>query len=49
LRVRVYRAARIQPDDVRRLISLEKEAGGIKDDVDVAHVTDLSLVEEVLR
>jgi ABC-type nitrate/sulfonate/bicarbonate transport system substrate-binding protein len=41
--------ARIQPDGVRRLISLEKEAGGIKDDVDVAHVTDLSLVEEVLR
>ena len=41
--------ARIQPDGVRRLIALEKEAGGIKDDVDVAHVADLSLVEEVLR
>ena len=41
--------ARIQPDGVRRLIALEKEAGGIKDDVDVAHVSDLSLVEEVLR
>jgi ABC-type nitrate/sulfonate/bicarbonate transport system substrate-binding protein len=41
--------ARIQPDGVRRLIALEKEAGGVKDDVDVGHVADLSLVEEVLR
>jgi ABC-type nitrate/sulfonate/bicarbonate transport system substrate-binding protein len=41
--------ARIQPDGVKRLIALEKEAGGVKDDVDVGHVADLSLVEEVLR
>ena len=33
----------------RRLIALEKENGDIKDDVDVAHIADLSLVEEVLR
>jgi hypothetical protein len=31
------------------LIALEKEGGGIKDDVDVGHVADLSLVEEVLK
>jgi hypothetical protein len=31
------------------LIALEKEAGNIKDDVDVAQVADLSLIEEVLR
>lgn len=43
------RDARIQPEAVRRLITLEKEGGGIKDDVDVGHVADLSLVEEVLR
>jgi ABC-type nitrate/sulfonate/bicarbonate transport system substrate-binding protein len=41
--------ARVQPDGVKRLIALEKESGGIKDDVDVGHVADLSLVEEVLR
>jgi ABC-type nitrate/sulfonate/bicarbonate transport system substrate-binding protein len=41
--------ARIQPDGVKRLIALEKEAGGIKDDVDVGNVADLSLVDEVLR
>ena len=43
------RDARIQPEAVRRLIALEKEGGGIKDDVDVATVADLTLVEEVLR
>jgi ABC-type nitrate/sulfonate/bicarbonate transport system substrate-binding protein len=43
------RDARIQPEAVRRLIALEKEGGGIKDDVDVGHVADLSLVEEVLK
>lgn len=43
------RDARIQPEAVRRLIALEKEAGGVKEDVDVAQVADLSLVEEVLR
>jgi ABC-type nitrate/sulfonate/bicarbonate transport system substrate-binding protein len=40
---------RIQPEGVKRLIALEKEAGNIKDDVDVAQVADLSLIEEVLR
>src|SRR5258706_10548761 len=43
------RDARIQPEAVKRLIALEKEAGNIKEDVDVAQVADLSLVEEVLR
>jgi ABC-type nitrate/sulfonate/bicarbonate transport system substrate-binding protein len=43
------RDARIQPEAVRRLIALEKEGGGIKDDVDVGHIADLSLVEEVLK
>lgn len=43
------RDARIQPEAVRRLIALEKEGGGIKDDVDVGHVADLSLVEEALK
>ena len=41
--------ARIQPEAVKRLIALEKEAGNFKEDVDVSQVADLSLVEEVLR
>jgi hypothetical protein len=41
--------ARIRLDGVKRLIALEKDAGGVKDDVDVADVADLSLVEELLR
>jgi ABC-type nitrate/sulfonate/bicarbonate transport system substrate-binding protein len=41
--------ARIQPDAVKRLIALEREAGNIKEDVDVSQVADLSLVEEVQR
>jgi ABC-type nitrate/sulfonate/bicarbonate transport system substrate-binding protein len=43
------RDARIQPEAVKRLIALEKEAGGVKDDVEVSQVADLSLVEEVLN
>jgi ABC-type nitrate/sulfonate/bicarbonate transport system substrate-binding protein len=41
--------ARIQPDAVKRLIALEKEAGNIKEDVDVSAVADLSLVDEAVR
>jgi len=41
--------ARIQPDAVKRLIALEKEAGNIKEDVDVSQVADLSLVDEAVR
>ena len=41
--------ARIQPEAVKRLIALEREAGNIKDDVDVSQVADLSLVDEALR
>ena len=41
--------ARIQPEAVKRLIALEREAGNIKEDVDVSQVADLSLVEEVQR
>ncbi|HEY3305634.1 MAG TPA: ABC transporter substrate-binding protein [Candidatus Binatia bacterium] len=41
--------ARIQPEAVKRLIALEREAGNIKEDVDIAQVADVSLVEEVLR
>jgi ABC-type nitrate/sulfonate/bicarbonate transport system substrate-binding protein len=41
--------ARIQPEAVKRLIALEREAGNIKEDVDVAQVADLSLAEEVHR
>ena len=41
--------ARIQPEAVKRLIALEREAGNIKEDVDVTQVADLSLVEEVQR
>ncbi len=41
--------ARIQPEAVKRLIALEKEAGNIKEDVDVSQVADLSLAEEVHR
>ncbi|HYA30457.1 MAG TPA: ABC transporter substrate-binding protein [Acidobacteriota bacterium] len=41
--------ARIQPDGVKRLIALEKEAGGVKDDIDVGQVADFSLVDEALR
>jgi ABC-type nitrate/sulfonate/bicarbonate transport system substrate-binding protein len=40
---------RIQPEAVKRLIALEREAGNIKDDVDVSQVADLSLAEEVQR
>ncbi|HEY1375083.1 MAG TPA: ABC transporter substrate-binding protein [Candidatus Binatia bacterium] len=43
------RDARIQPEAVKRLIALEKEAGGVKDDVEVSQVADLSLVEEALK
>jgi len=43
------RDARVQPEAVKRLIALEKEAGGVKDDVEVAQIADLSLVEEVLK
>jgi len=43
------RDARIQPESARRLIALEKESGDIKGDVDVGHIADLSLVEEVLK
>ncbi len=41
--------ARIQPEAVKRLIALEREAGNIKDDVDVSQVADLSLVDEAVR
>lgn len=41
--------ARINPEGVKRLISMEKEAGVIKEDVPVAQVADLSLVDEVQR
>jgi ABC-type nitrate/sulfonate/bicarbonate transport system substrate-binding protein len=41
--------ARIQPDAVKRLIALEKEAGNIKEDVEVSQVADLSFVDEVQR
>jgi len=44
------RDARINPDAVRRLIALEKEAGGVKDDnVDVTQITDLTLVDEAIK
>jgi ABC-type nitrate/sulfonate/bicarbonate transport system substrate-binding protein len=43
------RDARIQPEAVKRLMALEKEAGGVKDDVEVSQIADLSLVEEVLK
>ncbi len=41
--------ARINPEGVKRLIALEKEAGNIKEEVPVAQVADLSLVDEVQR
>ena len=41
--------ARIQPEAVKRLITLEKEAGNVKGEVDISQVADLSLVEEVQR
>jgi hypothetical protein len=41
--------ARIQPEAVKRLVALEREAGNIKEDVEVSQVADLSLVEEVQR
>ncbi len=41
--------ARIQPEAVKRLIALEKEAGNIKENVDVSQVADLALVDEALR
>ena len=41
--------ARIQPEAVKRLIALEREAGNIKEDVDVSAVADLSLVDEAVR
>ena len=43
------RDARINPEAVRRLIALEKEAGGVKDDVDVAQIADLTLVDEAVK
>lgn len=43
------RDARINPQGVKRLIAIEKDAGTIKADVAVAQVADLSLVEEVHR
>jgi ABC-type nitrate/sulfonate/bicarbonate transport system substrate-binding protein len=43
------RDARIQPEAVKRLIALEKEAGNIKEDVEVSQIADLSLVEEALK
>ncbi|HEY1267776.1 MAG TPA: ABC transporter substrate-binding protein [Candidatus Binatia bacterium] len=43
------RDARIQPEAVKRLIALEKEAGGVQADVEVSQITDVSLVEEVLK
>ena len=41
--------ARISPEAVKRLIALEKEAGNLKDDVEVAQLADLSLVDEALH
>jgi ABC-type nitrate/sulfonate/bicarbonate transport system substrate-binding protein len=41
--------ARIQPEAVKRLIALEKEVGGIKDDIDVSQIADLAIAEEALR
>jgi ABC-type nitrate/sulfonate/bicarbonate transport system substrate-binding protein len=43
------RDARINPEAVRRLIALEKEAGGVKDDIDVAQIADLTLVDEAVK
>jgi ABC-type nitrate/sulfonate/bicarbonate transport system substrate-binding protein len=43
------RDARINPEAVKRLIALEKEAGGIKEDVDVAQIADITIAEEALR
>src|SRR6185369_1404087 len=43
------RDASINPDAVKRLIALEKEAGGIKEDVDVAQIADITIAEEALR
>jgi hypothetical protein len=40
---------RAQPEAVKRLIALEKEAGNIKEDVDISQLADLSLVDEALR
>ena len=41
--------ARIQPEAVKRLIALEREAGNVKGEVDISQVADLSLAEEVQR
>jgi NitT/TauT family transport system substrate-binding protein len=41
--------ARIQPEAVKRLIALEKEAGGIKEDIDVSQIADLTIAQEALR
>jgi len=41
--------ARISPEAVKRLIALEREAGNIKEDVEVSQLADLSLVDEALR
>jgi hypothetical protein len=41
--------ARIQPEAVKGLIALEKEAGNVKEDVDVSLVADPSLVDEAVR
>lgn len=43
------RDARINPDGVRRLITIEKEAGNLKGEITVSQIADLSLVDEVLK
>lgn len=40
---------RINPDGVKKLIAIEQEAGGLKADVSVSQIADLSLVDEVHR
>lgn len=41
--------ARIDPEEVKRLIALEKEAGDISGGIPVSRVADLALVDEVQR
>jgi len=41
--------ARINPDGVKKLIAIEQETGGLKADVSVGQIADLSLVDEVHR
>jgi ABC-type nitrate/sulfonate/bicarbonate transport system substrate-binding protein len=40
---------RIHPNGVKKLITIEQETGGLKADVAVGHIADLSLVDEVHR